>query len=70
MPDYHRLDLTITLEDKIRKNKRYRGEWNLSIYNLYARKNPYSIYFDEYGMAHKVSILGTIFPSLGYSFKF
>jgi hypothetical protein len=70
MPDYHRLDLTITLEDKIRRNKRYRGEWILSIYNVYGRKNAYSIYFDEYGMAHKVSILGSIFPSLSYNFKF
>ncbi|MBS0000495.1 MAG: TonB-dependent receptor, partial [Cyclobacteriaceae bacterium] len=70
MPDYHRLDLTITLEDKIKRNKRFRGEWVLSIYNVYGRKNAYSIYFDEYGMAHKVSILGSIFPSISYNFKY
>jgi len=70
IPDYHRLDLTITLEDKIKRNKRFRGEWSFSIYNVYGRKNAYSIYFDEYGMAHKVSILGSVFPSLSYNFKF
>ncbi len=70
MPDYHRLDITFTLEDKMKRNKRFKGEWSLSIYNLYGRKNAYSIYFDEYGMAHKVSILGSVFPSLSYNFKF
>jgi hypothetical protein len=70
MPDYHRLDVTFTLEDKIKRNKRFRGSWSLSIYNLYGRKNAYSIYFDEYGTGHKVSILGSIFPSLSYNFKY
>jgi len=70
MPDYHRLDITFTLEDKMKRNKRFKGEWSFSIYNLYGRKNAYSIYFDEYGTAHKVSILGSVFPSLSYNFKF
>jgi hypothetical protein len=70
LPDYHRLDLTMTLEDKVKRNSRYRGEWNFSIYNLYGRKNAYAIYFDKDGRARKISILGAIFPSLSYNFKF
>ena len=70
MPDYHRLDVSYTLKDKQKRNKRYMGEWVFSIYNVYGRKNAYSIFFDEHGMAHKLSILGTVFPSITYNFTY
>lgn len=47
MPDYHRLDLSATLEGKNKKNKRWQGSWSFSIYNAYARKNAFSIAFRE-----------------------
>ena len=70
IPDYHRLDVSLTIKDRIKSNKRFYGEWVFSVYNLYGRKNAFSIYFDSYGNAHKVAILGTFFPSLSYNFKF
>lgn len=60
MPDYHRLDLGVTLYDKKTKTvtdpdtgeekqvpKRWEGSWNFSVYNAYARENAYSITFKE-----------------------
>jgi len=51
IPDYHRLDVSFRLEGKeynkrgkLRKNHDY---WVLSFYNVYARKNPFSIYFSQ-----------------------
>ena len=70
MPNYHRLDLSVTIKDRRKSNKRFFGEWVFSIYNFYGRKNAFSIYFDSYGNAHKISVLGTVFPSIGYNFKF
>lgn len=70
IPDYHRLDLSITFKDRPRKNKRWTGEWTLSIFNVYGRKNAYSIIFGHYGTASKLSVLGTVFPSFSYNFKF
>ncbi|MEO5601714.1 MAG: TonB-dependent receptor [Cyclobacteriaceae bacterium] len=70
IPDYHRLDLSLTLKDKPRENKVLRSEWVLSIFNAYGRKNTYSITFTRYGTAQKLSVLGTVFPSLGYNFRF
>ena len=70
IPDYHRLDLSITFRDRPRKNKRWMGEWVFSIFNVYGRDNAYSIYFNQYGMANKVSVLGTVFPSFTYNFRF
>jgi len=49
LPDYHRMDLSITLYNKNTKRngslKKYEGSWNLSVYNVYNRHNAYSINF-------------------------
>jgi len=70
IPDYHRLDISWSIQDRRVKNKRFHGEWIFSVYNVYGRKNAYSIYFNKYGLAKKISILGTVFPSISYNFKF
>lgn len=70
IPDYHRLDLSLTIKDKPRSNKRFHGEWVISIFNVYSRKNTYSISFTRYGAASKLSVLGSIFPSINYNFRF
>jgi hypothetical protein len=70
IPDYHRLDLSLTIKDKPRENKRLRSEWVVSMFNVYARKNTYSIRFTRYGTGQKLSVLGTLFPSVSYNFRF
>lgn len=73
IPNYHRLDFSINFKPSIRKNKLINGEWGLSIYNLYARKNPFSVFYGSVGngrlpQAYKLSILGNVFPALNYNF--
>lgn len=70
LPDYHRLDISLTIEGKPRRNSRFKGDWVFSVYNVYGRKNAYSIFFNKYGTASKLSILGSIFPSVSYNFSF
>lgn len=70
IPDYHRLDLSWTIKDRPRNNKRWRSEWVVSVFNVYSRKNAYSIEFSRYGSASKLSVLGSIFPSVSYNFRF
>ncbi len=41
MPDYHRMDLSITLKSKEKPNKRLKNELNVSIYNIYNRHNAW-----------------------------
>lgn len=72
-PDYHRVDVSLTFH--INSNKRvFKGDWVFSIYNLYGRKNAFSVFFDDVNgsppQAYKLSVLGIPFPSLSYSFKF
>jgi CarboxypepD_reg-like domain/TonB-dependent Receptor Plug Domain len=73
VPDYHRLDLAIVMEGNHRRKKLLDGTWVLSIYNVYARKNVYTIFYQKNpsGLqeAYQMSIIGTILPSLSYKFK-
>jgi hypothetical protein len=85
IPSFHRLDLSARLEGrtvkkngKVRKNSDY---WVFGMYNVYARKNPFSIYFSQgddriptgsyiESQARQLSIIGTIVPSVSYNFRF
>lgn len=73
MPDYHRLDIGLTLTNH--KEKRFESSWNFSIYNVYARENAYSIDFKEDpknpGKMQAVQLsLFRMVPSITYNFKF
>lgn len=71
IPDYHRLDIAYTLVPRAIRKGRYQGSWTLSIYNLYGRKNAFSVFFrrGEFGQpqAFKLSVLGAAFPALTYN---
>jgi len=79
LPSYHRLDFAAIYNPK--KNvyrKKMKTEWIFSIYNLYSRKNPYFIYFDQTGSPYDGSLnvqgkqvsLFPIIPSVTWNFKF
>jgi hypothetical protein len=73
IPDYHRLDLGLVLEGSHKRKKLWDGTWTISIYNVYGRKNPYTIFFKEVRPGilrpYRLSIIGTVLPSISYSFK-
>lgn len=73
LPDYFRTDLSINIEGNLKKNKLAHSSWSLSFYNLTARKNPYSMVFQNVNgeiKGYKISILGTMIPSINYNLKF
>ncbi len=74
MPDYHRLDLGLTWKSAEKPNKRVQSEWNLSIYNAYARHNPWAVNFvrDEETNTIKAEMtyLFSIVPSITYNITF
>lgn len=75
MPDYHRLDLSVTLKGAKRQaNRRWGGEWNFSVYNVYDRHNAWSITtgynrLDNQMEARKVYIF-SVLPSVAYNLNF
>lgn len=74
IPDYHRLDLALVIEGNHKRKKIASGTWVISVYNVYARKNPYTVFFKNSGAGipkpYQLSIIGTIFPSISYNLKF
>jgi hypothetical protein len=78
MADYHRLDFAATYTPKHKSNTKTTTNWVFSVYNIYSRKNPYFIYFDQEGsaatgnlsvVAKQVSLF-PIIPSVTWNVKF
>jgi hypothetical protein len=82
---YHRLDVSLRLDGKtVKRNGKERKNtdyWVFGLYNVYARRNPFSIYFTqgdqrvEQGSpvnseARQLSIIGSVIPSVSYNFHF
>ena len=70
-PDYHRLDLSATWKGK--KHKRWQGEWNVSIYNVYGRHNTWAVMFtpgENNTLETKQMYLFSVIPSISYNFKY
>jgi hypothetical protein len=80
LPDYHRLDLAVSLDESLRIKKKWKGSWTFSVLNVYGRKNAYSVFFKSevptqennfrsYGL-YKLYIIGRPLPTLTYNFIF
>jgi hypothetical protein len=78
LPDYHRLDLSMVINGNPKKTKKIRGQWVISILNVYARKNPFSYFLNsENGHSEnnryqlkQLSVFGTVVPTFSYNVKF
>ena len=76
IPNYHRLDLAATLQGRKRPGKRKGDNWVFSVYNVYAQKNAFSVYFQPNAdnprvtEAIRYSVFATLIPSVTYNFKF
>lgn len=80
-PDYHRLDLSLTINDKktearplwMLKKRAYEGSWVFSLYNAYGRKNAYTIAYENNDSGVPATYkwyLFTFVPAVTYNFKF
>lgn len=73
IPDYFRVDLGINIEGNHRIQKFAHSFWNISVYNVLGRNNPYSTFFvTDNGQvrAFQSSIFTVPIPTITYNFKF
>jgi hypothetical protein len=69
LPPYHRFDIGVSY------NNNSGGTWNFSIYNVYARRNTYSIVFQQSSNnpgtmeAVRLSLMSVV-PSISYTQRF
>ena len=80
VPDYHRLDLSVSIDGNLRKYRKWKSSWTFSVINLYGRKNVFSVFYAKnspydtnatslYNL-YQMSIIGRPFPSLTFNFTF
>jgi hypothetical protein len=77
MPAYHRMDASVNFHKDLKRGSR---TFNISVYNLYNRKNPYMVYESNrysytyngqrYGSALVQLSIFPIIPSVSYIYKF
>ncbi|MGQ8335580.1 TonB-dependent receptor [Sunxiuqinia sp. A32] len=73
--NYHRLDLSLTLQSRKNKHRKWKGEWVFSVYNAYNHKNTWVLNFiqDDENPAvtyAEKTYLFPVIPSVSYNFKF
>lgn len=73
---YHRLDLSVTFFPKKNDLRKWQSNWVLAVYNVYDRRNAFSIYFKSdktdptQTSAVRYSVIGSFIPAITYNFKF
>ncbi len=76
IPEYHRLDISATFDFRKNAKRRLKQSLNFSLYNVYGRRNAYSI-TPQASETNKnqtefvqLSIIGAPIPSVTYNLKF
>lgn len=81
LPSVHRLDLSAILSPHKNRQRRWQSSWVFAVYNVYNRKNPFTIYTrvarDDDGVVIDANqkeammvYLFSILPSVTYNFSF
>lgn len=74
IPVYHRLDLSARVQGKKNEQRRWKWETVFSIYNVYSRRNAFSIFTrqieDGKTEAVRLSVIGNFIPAISTNFKF
>ena len=76
IPEYHRLDFSVTYDFKKNDRRKFKQSLNFSVYNVYGRRNAYSISpranEDNPNQTEfvRISIIGSQIPAITYNIKF
>ncbi len=81
MPDYHRMDASVNIQlGDLQKKSKWKHELNISVYNLYWRKNPWTInyrtenlYINDMEVSSQYAQMTYLFgivPSITYNISF
>ncbi|WP_299883537.1 TonB-dependent receptor [uncultured Lacinutrix sp.] len=73
LKDTHRLDISFTYTPEQKADKKWKSNWVFGVYNVYSRKNAFSVYSSLRNNQLKTfqySIIGAPIPFVTYNFKF
>ena len=73
IPDYFRVDFSMNVDGNHKVKQKTHNSWTFGLYNMFGRKNPYSVYFtSENGLikGYKLSIFGSVIPFVNFNIRF
>lgn len=76
IPSSHRMDISATRKNKAALFKKGSSEWVFSVYNVYNRRNPFSVYVRQNPEnpanteAVRYSVFAAVLPAVTYNFSF
>jgi hypothetical protein len=73
IPDYFRMDFSMNIDGNHKVKQLTHNSWTIGVYNLTARRNPYSVYYvSENGSinGYRLSIFGSAIPFVTYNIRF
>ncbi len=74
IPDYHRFDFSMNVDQNRSKISGVKTTFAITIYNVLARKNPYSVFFQKKPTApvsaYSLSLVGAAIPAANLIFTF
>jgi hypothetical protein len=75
LPAYHRLDISAIYNSNKNNYRRFKSQWVFSVYNVYNRKNIYSLFVQQESLSFASAsvskmYLFTIVPTIAYNVKF
>jgi hypothetical protein len=72
IPDYFRIDASLTIEGNLRADKLFHSTWSINVYNLLGRNNPQSIFFEpheNYLKGFSFSVIGVPIFTVAWNVK-
>ena len=73
IPDYFRTDFSLNIDGNHKVKQKTHNSWTIGIYNLTARRNPFSMYYtSEDGRinGYRLSIFGSMIPFINFNIRF
>ncbi len=73
IPNTHRADISFTYTPTDNPKTNWKGSWNFGVYNVYGRKNAFSVnsVFDDNELeTAQISFIAAPIPFISYNFKF
>lgn len=69
LPDYKRLDLSISIDETLYHKMKWKGSWTLSVINVFSNENIFSVIYGQ-SILSKMLIIDHPLPTLTYNFIF
>jgi hypothetical protein len=72
VPDYFRLDASLSIEGNLKAQKRFHSTWSINVYNVLGRNNPQSIFFEpreNYLRGLSFSVIGVPIFTVSWNVK-